>query len=72
MSDKLVETPQVSSIPTSSEHTAPELLSKFLKDNNIELRLTPPMVRQVDGGGILVEQPQVIANYKVTNSIAKN
>lgn len=65
--DNLVDAPLTP--PDDSKPTAPQALQKFLDDNNIDLRLTPPLVRQVEGGGVMVEQPQVIANYKHTNSI---
>lgn len=58
--------------PESAQPNASEILKKFLEENNIELRLTPPLVRQVDGGGVLVEQPQVVAQFKAINSIKPN
>lgn len=57
---------------TPEEATASQKLGKFLEENGIEIRLTAPIVRQVDGGGVLVEQPQVVANYKQVNSIKAN
>lgn len=52
--------------------TAPEVLKKFLEEKGIEIRLTPPMVRQVDGGGLMIDQPQILADFKKVNSIKPN
>lgn len=67
--DKLVA-PQ-DHLPPKAE-TAPEILKKFLEEKGIEIRLTPPMVRQVDGGGLMIDQPQILADFKKANSIATN
>jgi hypothetical protein len=72
----LADTPPVPSNPSPIETSAREILAKFLDEKGIELRLTPPMVRQVDGGGVIVEQPQIVVNYRMpippTNSISSN
>lgn len=57
--------------PTSPEGpSAAKELQEFLTEKGIELRLTPPMVRQVEAGGLMIDQPQIIANYKEVSSIA--
>lgn len=52
--------------------TANKVLMDFLTEKGIELRLTPPMVRQVDGGGLMIDEPQIVANFRQLNSISKN
>ncbi len=54
------------------EATAPQLLMDFLKEKNIELRLTPQIVRQIEGGAVMIEPSQVVADFKQENSIDKN
>lgn len=65
-----------SSIPNSTapipERSAAQILQEFLNTNNMELRLTPPAIRQVEGGAVQIEQPQIVVQFKTTDSIAKN
>ena len=65
MDGKSAETPQ----DPQALNAATEL-QKFLEEKGIELRLTPPNIRSVDAGGLLIDQPQIVANYKVKNSIS--
>ena len=62
-----------SSIPTpDTNHVDPPantVLNQFLEAKNIELRLTPPTIRQIENGGLLIDQPQIVANYKQASSI---
>lgn len=41
-----------------------QLLQKFLDENNLELRLTPPNVRPMQDGGLLLDPPQIVVSYK--------
>ena len=44
--------------------TPPEHFQKWLEENNYVATLSIPRVRAVDGGGVLVEQPQLIIDFK--------
>ena len=70
MSDsKLAETPQA----PANNPSAAQTLQDFLVEKNMEIRLSPPTVRQVENGGLMIDQPNIIVNYKPeTNSINKN
>lgn len=43
--------------------TALDLLTKFLDENNIELRLTP-LAQIIDGGAVMIQPPQIVAQFK--------
>lgn len=53
-----------STLPTSDKPNPAEILKKFLDDNNLELRLTPPNPRLMQDGGLLLDPPQIVVNYK--------
>jgi len=42
----------------------PQMLQDFLDKNGLELRLTPPRVRNMQDGGLLIDPPLVVVNYK--------
>lgn len=69
------KTPE-SSIPTPNTPNegpnAAQLLQNFLNDNNLELKLSPLRVRQVTDGSMIIEQPNVIVDFRQVNSISKN
>ena len=54
--------------PPESPNAA-RMLKDFLTKNNIGIKLSSPMIRNVDGAGILIEQPQVIVDFLKTTSI---
>lgn len=74
MVDKLVEekVPDVTTLASELNHTAipaAQVLQDFLNEKGIELRLTPPQVRMIENGGMLIDQPQIVANYRAVSNI---
>ena len=65
--EKPSSVPQANNI--SNEKSPIEVLQKFLDSNNLELRLTSPSIRQIENGGLLIDQPQIAVNFKQSNSI---
>lgn len=57
--------------PEETKTPAHELLQKFIKDNNIIIDFVKPNTRQIEGGALLIDPPQIIVSYgptKPTNS----
>jgi len=54
---------------TPESPNAAQMLKDFLTEHNMEIRLSAPMIRNVDGAGLLIEQPQVLVDFKKITSI---
>lgn len=63
--DNSAQTPAAPPVPKAP--SAVELLSKFLEDNNIELRLTP-LAQVIEGGGVVIQPQQIVAQFKAEPS----
>jgi hypothetical protein len=51
---------------TPSEHPEPspaEILQAILKQNKLEISLSPLRMRQIDDGSLILEQPQLLVKF---------
>ncbi len=59
----------------TGEKTPAQIVQEFLDDQGFEIRLSPPHVRNMEDGGLLIEQPIIMVNLKQsvpTPTISKN
>jgi len=57
------KTPTESKPPTETQIPAEQLFTTLLKDNNIVINLGVPNVKRVDGGGLVIDAPNVLISY---------
>ena len=49
--------------PEEVKLTAPQLYNKLLKDNKLTAFLSQPNIRQINGGGLIIDPPQIIVSF---------
>ena len=49
--------------PEEVKLTAPQLYNKLLKDNKLTAYLAQPNIRNISGGGLIIEPPQIIVSF---------
>ena len=49
--------------PSKPKIPAEQLFTTLLKDNNLVISLGVPNVKRVDGGGLIIDPPNVLISY---------
>ena len=47
-----------------SNQEAVELFNRLMEENNLEVTATDLVVRRIQGGSVIVEQPQIVVGFR--------
>lgn len=65
--DKEQQLVEAKKSPTKPKVPAEQLFTTLLKDNNLVISLGVPNVKRVDGGGLIIDAPNLLISYGRTD-----